>query len=168
MLSLSFSAFSGIVMLLIPVHRANTLSPMLVRLSGRIISERFGQSENAELPILVTPSGMLTVSMLVQLLNVPALISVRFFGSTISVRLSQKENAFIPISVTLSGISMLLRSLQYEKASSHILITLSGTEIFSIAVNLNAASPISFTGSPFISDGMVTLTARLSQSDMEA
>ena len=68
-----------------------------------IISRKLLQSSNAELPILVTPSGIVML-----------------------VKLLQPEKALYPMDVTPSGIVILVKPLQSSNAELPILVTLSG------------------------------------------
>ena len=88
-------------------------------INGNAIFSKPVQPPNAELPILVTLSGIV-----------------------ILVRLLHPENALSPIPVTPSGIVMLVSLAQLLKAPSEISLTLSGIVIVFIFVSANASIPI--------------------------
>ena len=70
------------------------------------------QPENAQSPIVVTLSGIVTLVRLSQPLNAEFPIVVTLSGIVTLARLSQRLNAYSPIVVTLSPIVTLVRLLQ--------------------------------------------------------
>ena len=88
----------------------------------------------AESPILVTPSGIVTLVTLLHLENTPFAMLVTPSGIVILVRLLHPENAESPILVTPSGIVTLVTLLQFSNAYSPILVTLSGISNSEISV----------------------------------
>ena len=73
---------------------------------------RLLQPENAELPMLVTLSGIVILSKLLQPENAELPMLVTLSGISILVRLLQLWNSPLPIHVTPLGILMLVRLLQ--------------------------------------------------------
>ena len=68
--------FCGKVMFFKEQHSKKTLSPILATLSGISIPSKFGQFENAALPIVVTPSGIVIFNKPLQSANANSAISV--------------------------------------------------------------------------------------------
>ena len=75
---------------------------------------KLSQLENAEEPILVTPSGIETLVKLSQPQNAQSPMLVTLSGIEILVKLSQPQNAELPMFVTLSGISSSFTSLLFK------------------------------------------------------
>ena len=71
-----------------------------------IVAVSIGQPLNAESPMLVTLSGIVTEVKPVQPSNALAPMLVTLSGIVIGVRLVQSLNAFSPMLVTVSGIVM--------------------------------------------------------------
>ena len=105
-------------------HPANANSPMLVTLSGNVMSVRLLQSLNIYFPMLVMLSGSVTFFNFVQPPNALLSIVVRFSSMVMLVTLSQSANAESPMILTFFGIIMLVRLLQRKNALPTINVTL--------------------------------------------
>ena len=99
---------------------------MLVTPSGMLILVKPVQSRNAESPMFVTPSGIVTFpEQVVPSIKIPFTITSGF-SFCLLVNQGVPENARFPMLVTLLGISMLVKLLHQENAFSPMHVTLPG------------------------------------------
>ena len=142
---------SGIVTLLRLLHPENALFPMLLMLSGKIISVSSPVYPITTFPALIIPTACLSIHDVFLKASLPMLITLS--GIVTLVRLLHSSNADFPMLVTLSGIVTLVRLVHHLNAPFSMLVTLSGIVTLLRLVHLqNASSPILATLS-----GIVTL-----------
>ena len=114
------------------VFSANALSPIVSTVAGTVI-DVIPVLENACIPIVFTLAGMI-----------------------ISSRLVQSANALSPIVSTFPGMFIVVSEEHWQNASLFITFSDSGNVIsVNSARPRNAAKPISVTGIPSISSGIV-------------
>ena len=87
---------------------------MLVTLFGMLMLVKPVQLKNAEPPMFVTPSGIVTSpEQVLPSIKIPFTITSELFSCRLFLNQSVPENADPPMLVTLLGISMLANFLQF-------------------------------------------------------
>ena len=101
-----------------PEHPLKAQSPIAVTLFGILIEVKPVQSENAEFPMLVTPSPIIYSETCapkivpILLLNEYDLLTMAFELIVTFIKFEQLEKAFPPMLVTLFGISIEVKPVQ--------------------------------------------------------
>ena len=86
--------------------------PILVTLRGMVIEVRDVHPKNARGLIVVTPSGIVTLSSFEHDSNIEYSMVPKLFEMVSEARLVQSWNTLIPVSVTLLGIMTEVRPVQ--------------------------------------------------------
>ena len=124
-------------MLVSPVQPEKAKEPMLVTLSGIVTLTSPVQREKAFSPILVTLLPIATLVSPVQCWKAPMPMLVTLSGIVTLVSPVQPEKAFSPILVTLFGIVMFVRFVQPEKAQLPMPVT--GFDLYSVGIIISAS-----------------------------